>query len=89
MNKETIIDEVIDAFVDAGFVKEADRLTSFKLKLLSDDPQEKAKACKDITGFCQLKVWGDLAVHNKGQIYGTLNEWNAALTQLSSFSKKA
>jgi hypothetical protein len=36
MNKETIIDEVIDAFVDAGFVKEADRLTSFKLKLLSD-----------------------------------------------------
>ena len=88
MKNETIIDKVIYAFIDAGFIEEADRLTILKLKLLSDDPQKKASAKKNIVAFCQLKVWGDMAVHNKGEVYQTSNEWNDDLTQLSKFSKK-
>lgn len=88
MDHKEIIDEIIYAFHESGFETEGERLTVFKLELMSDSQDTRLQAAEKIIGFCHPKVWGDLAVSGKCQAYKTLYDWDRALARLSKFAKQ-
>ncbi|KKC99501.1 hypothetical protein [Photobacterium halotolerans] len=83
-----IIDEIANAFLEAGFETEEKRLLSFKHDLLSEQEEIRIKAALNIISYSQPKVWGDLAVYGKCKAYNTLQEWDAALAKLTNAAKK-
>lgn len=85
--QKNIIDEVIVAFKQANMQNEAERLIKLSEQHSSTDPKVKAEAINTIVGYCQMKVWGDLAVYRKAQYYKTPTEWLNALDRLAKYVK--
>lgn len=84
----SIIDEVIVSFSEAGFPEEEARLKGYKEGLSSNDPAVSLSAAENIIGFCHAKAWGDLNVAGRSSRYEGTNEWDDALDELRKTTRQ-
>lgn len=80
--------KIIEAFVEAGFLEEAERLRGFAEKLESIDAEESIDAAEKIVAWCHPKAWGDLNMASRTNSFSDLRDWRNSLDELEEYSKK-